>query len=102
MPGSSSTINTVGAAPIPEAIGLMLVAFIFTRHLDNGEEQAEAADRLDEAVVLDRLGNVAVATEFVAAADFARIVRRGQYDDRNLVGGRIGLEAAQHFHAVDP
>ena len=43
---------------------------------------------LAKLVVVDRLGDVDVGAQIVAALDFARVVRGGQHDDRRALGVR--------------
>jgi hypothetical protein len=50
------------------------------RQLDYLQEETEPAHRFDARIVLDRLADIDVATGFVAAPDFARIVGDGKHD----------------------
>ena len=50
--------------------------------LDDLQKQTEPPDGVDKAVVLDRLGDIHVAAEFVATIDLARVIRE-------IKGGRV-------------
>src|SRR6185437_6960833 len=65
----------------------------------HGQEQAELADRRREALVIDRLGDVDVASEVVAFLDLDAVVRRGQHDDWNPLEMLVGLEPSQDVEA---
>ena len=63
------------------------------RNLHHGEEQAELADGVGEALVVHRLGDVDVGAEIVAALDLALVVGRRQHDtgERCVCGLALSL-----------
>src|SRR6185369_7225380 len=99
MPLSSSTIRTLALRPSVIASSRRLRGP--GRQLDDLQEKAEPLDRVDELLVFHRLGDVHVAAELITAFDLARVVGRGQHDDRQKGRPRIALEAAEHLDAVD-
>jgi hypothetical protein len=48
--------------------------------LQDLQEQSELLDRVDEFFIVDRLGDVDVAAEIIAALDFGSVIGRRQHD----------------------
>ena len=89
-PASSSIYTAVSAS---------LVSYGGRGDLNDGEEQTELANGVGEAFVVHGLGNVDVATEFVAALDLVGIVRRGQHHHRRTLEILVFLDPLQNVDA---
>src|SRR5687768_9924603 len=68
--------------------------------LNDGEEQTELANGVGKAFVVHGLGNVDVATEFVAALDLVGIVGGGQHHDRRGLEIPVFLDPLQNVDAA--
>src|SRR5207248_9433817 len=63
--------------------------------------QAQLADGLGELLEVDRLDDVAVDAQLVTLHDVALFAGGGEHDHREGPRLWIGLDAAQHLHAID-
>jgi hypothetical protein len=79
----------------------MALLLIHQRHFDNGQKQPQSPHRFDEPIGPQGFDDVAIATQTMAFVDFARIVGRGQHRARNPAQSIVGLDAPEHFGAID-
>jgi hypothetical protein len=70
------------------------------RHLDDPQEKAEAADCLDERLVLDGLRDVDVASELIAPLDLAGVVGRREDDGGDLISTVTGRCCTKGFSGI--
>src|SRR3989442_1183482 len=63
--------------------------------------QSRLPDGLGELGEIDRLADVAVGAEAVAAHDVLFFIGRGQHDDRHEPGAIVGPQSSQHLETVE-
>src|SRR3989338_6890162 len=69
--------------------------------VDYGPECTELADGVDERPEVDRLYDVGVRAELVAANQILFFARGGEHHDGNGLQRLVGLQRAKHVEAVD-
>src|SRR3954451_7463651 len=69
---------------------------------DADEELVDLADDRDEPLEVDRLGDVGVGVQLIAAHDVLVGLRGGQYDDRDPAEVRVVLDLGEYLAAVAP
>src|ERR1017187_2303289 len=94
-PASSSTTR------MRDCFTSCLMRPVHRRHEQQRHKQSEPADRLGELVAIDRLLDVHIAAELMAAIDLSRVVRRRQHDDGELSKFGVRLDSPQNLYAVD-
>jgi len=67
---------------------------------DRDEELVDLAYDLDEAVEVDRLGDVRVRVELVATKNVLVGGRRGEYDDRDVAEIGIRLDLGEYLAPI--
>ena len=67
---------------------------------DRDEELVDLAYDLDEAVEVDRFGDVRVRVELVAAKNVLVGGRRGEYDDRDVAEIGIRLDLGEYLAPI--
>ena len=67
----------------------------------NGPKRAELADGVDEGAKVDRLHDVRIRAELVAADQILFLARRCQHDDGDRLQRIVRFQGAQHVETVD-